>query len=35
MNKKKTNYFNDVLISSIKFERKCVSVDLPSIEMPF
>ena len=32
---KQINYFNDVFISSIKFERKCVSVDLPSIEIPF
>ncbi len=23
------------MISSIKFDRKCVSVDFPSIEMPF
>jgi len=29
------NYLRKNLISSIKFDRKCVSVDLPSIEMPF
>ena len=31
--KNKENYLNDVWISSNKFERKCVSVDLPLIEI--